>query len=71
MIMYDKFPSYTWAHNGHFNLIDFRLWQADYGKWKQARTIKAKNKIAQKWATKPKSKYYAKNKSFRGYKKKP
>mgnify|MGYP001372670516 CR=1 FL=1 len=70
-IIYDKFPSYTWAGNEQFDLIKFRMWQADYEKWKNARTIKAKDKIAQKWAIKPKSKYYAKNKSFRGYKKKP
>ena len=68
-ILYDKFPSYTWAHNAHFDLIEFRHWQADYEKWKIAKTIKAKDKIAQKWAAKPKSKYYKKRGTFRGYKK--
>ena len=68
-ILYDKFPSYTWAHNERFDIIEFRHWQADYEKWKKARTIKAKEKIAQKWAVKPKSKYYKERGTFRGYKK--
>ena len=68
-IMYDKFPSYTWAGIEHFNVVDFRRWQQDYEKWKQAKTIKAKNKIAQRWALKPKSRYYKKRGAFRGYKK--
>ena len=70
-IMYDKFPSYTWAGNEHFNVVDFRRWQQDFEKWKQAKTIYAKDKIALRWVSKPKSKYYKKNKSFRGFKKKP
>ena len=69
MILYDKFPSYTWAGGGHFDLIDFRMWQEDYEEWKQARTVKAKNKIAHRWAPKPKSRYYEKRGSFKGYKK--
>jgi len=69
MILYDKFPSYTWAGGGHFDIIDFRAWQADFEEWKQARTVKAKDKIAQRWAPKPKSKYYKKRGTFRGYKK--
>ena len=69
LILYDKFPLYTWAHNERFERIEFLHWQADYKKWKKARTIKAKEKIAQKWAVKPKSKYYKKRGTFRGYKK--
>ena len=69
MILYDNFPPYTWAHNAHFEKHEFLHWQADYKKWKKARTIKAKEKIAQKWAVKPKSKYYKKRGTFRGYKK--
>jgi hypothetical protein len=68
-ILYDKFPSYTWSGGSHFNLIDFRAWQADYERWKNAKTSKAKEKIALKWVTKPKSKYYKKRGTFRGYKK--
>ena len=68
-IIYDKFPSYTWAGNEQFDLIKFRMWQADYEKWKKAESIKVKKRLAQKWASKPKSKYYAKKKTFRGYKK--
>ena len=34
-IIYDKFPSYTWAGNEHFDIIDFRRWQQDYEKWKK------------------------------------
>ena len=69
IILYDKFPPYTWAHNERFKVIEFRHWIADYKKWKKAGTIKAKNKIAQKWVGKPKSKYYKKRGTFRGYKK--
>jgi hypothetical protein len=69
MILYDKFPPYTWAGNEFFSKKEFLHWQADYKKWKKAKTIKAKNKIAQKWAVKPKSKYYKKRGTFRGYKK--
>ena len=71
MILYDKFPPYTWGKTeaDGFDLKTFRQWQADYKKWKKARTIKAKEKIAQKWAVKPKSKYYKKRGTFRGYKK--
>ena len=68
-IIYDKFPSYTWAGNEQFDLIDFRRWQQDYEKWKKAKSIKVKNKIADRWAIKPKSKYYKKRGTFRGYKK--
>ena len=68
-IIYDKFPPYTWARNEFFSRKEFLHWQADYEKWKKARTIKAKDKIAQKWAVKPKSKYYKERGTFRGYKK--
>ena len=68
-IIFDNFPPYTWAGNEFFSEKDFIRWQQDYEKWKKARTIKAKNKIADRWAIKPKSKYYKKAKTFRGYKK--
>ena len=72
MILYDNFPPYNWGKvdaESLFNKKRFLSWQADYEKWKKAKTIKAKNKIAQKWVGKPKSKYYKKRGTFRGYKK--
>ncbi len=57
-ILYSKFPAYTWNHNEIFSNKDFILWQQDYEKWNKAKSVKAKKKIAQKWAIKPKKSNY-------------
>jgi hypothetical protein len=62
-ILYDKFPAYSWLNNEFFSRKDFLLWQQDYIKWEKAKSVKAKKKIAQKWAIKlSKSKYKKKRK---------
>jgi|TARA_R110000824_G_scaffold401513_2_gene612733 hypothetical protein len=59
-ILFDKFPLYTWAHNELFSHEAFMEWQADYEEWKNAKSIRTKNKIAQKWAVKVKKSTYKK-----------
>ena len=59
-ILYDKFPSFTWKHDELFSEEKFISWQQDYIRWVNAKTTKAKKKIAQKWAIEPKKSTYKK-----------
>ena len=63
MILYDNFPPYNWGKviaDQDFDKKRFLSWQADYMKWKKAKSEKVKKRLVKKWSKKPKSKYYAK-----------
>ena len=71
MILYDNFPPYTWGktETDRFEKIKFRQWFTDYEKWKNTKSDKVKKRLFKKWSKKPKSIYYQKRGSFKGYKK--